>query len=61
MATATATSGAGVDMIDKERSVDGEKVQRGSNLDFIVRRGRTNLDGIQARFTDINGGRRLRL
>ena len=59
MVTAAATSGAGVDMGDKEQSVDGERMQRGSSLDFIVR-GSRNVDGIEALFTVINGGRRLK-
>jgi len=46
-------------MGDKEQSVDGERMQRGSSLDFIVR-GSRNVDGIEARFTVINGGRRLK-
>ena len=52
MVTAAATSGAGVDMGDKEQSVDGERMQRIWSLCFIGRRS-TNVDEIEAQFTAI--------
>ena len=52
MATAVGICGTGVTMKHRERSVDGERMQRIWSLCFIGRRS-TNVDEIEAQFTAI--------